>query len=129
MKLLLEKKEGAIENQRMWKQILLEDEPSELHYDPPQKLDMKRYIHDMLGPQGINETLVDKSMFDMPDLFPNMTKEMVKEFVKHGVLKEQEDGKGRETAPPFRKKEEEDKKEEREGDKDGDDFYGIPHPQ
>jgi len=129
MKVLLEKKEGAIENQRLWKRLLVEDEPSEVTYEPPVKLDMKRYIHEMLGPQGINESLVDKSMFGIPEIFPNMTKEMVNDFVKHGVLQEEEDGKGgREVAPPFRKKQEEKGKVEEDRGKEDDEFYGIPRP-
>jgi hypothetical protein len=40
----------------------------------------------MLGPAGINMSLVDKTMFGQQGMFPNVTKSMIRDFIENKVL-------------------------------------------
>ena len=66
---------------------MVKDEPAtEANYEPPQKFDTKQYVRQMVGPEGVNMSLVDKSMFGAGGIMPNMTKESLRDFVEAKVL-------------------------------------------
>lgn len=111
MKLLLEKKAGALENGWDWRRVLAAEAATEAEYQEPEKFDTKAYTQAMLGPDGINMSLVDKEMFGSGGLFGNVTKETLADYVDARVL---DDASGL-----FPKKKEEEEGEEGQQEEEG----------
>ncbi len=86
IKLLLEKKPGALENAWDWRRVLAEEPATESEYQEAERFDTKAYTRGMLGPEGIDMSLVDRGMFGAGGLFPNVTKETLQEYVEAKVL-------------------------------------------
>lgn len=110
MKLLLEKKAGALQNAWDWRRILADEPATETQYEEPERFDTKAYTRAMLGPDGINASLVDMDMFASGGLFQNVTKETLADYVEARVL---DDASGL-SAKKDEGKEEEKKKEKGE---------------
>jgi len=88
VKLLLEKKEGALENNMDWRRVLAEEAATETQYQEAEKFDTREYVHQMLGPGGVNMSLVDKEMFGglAGGVMGNVSRETLKEYVSAKVL-------------------------------------------
>jgi hypothetical protein len=86
VKVLLEKKAGALENAWDWRRVLAEEAATESEYQEAERFDTKAYTQAMLGPEGIDMSLVDKGMFGAGGLFPNVTKETLQDYVEARVL-------------------------------------------
>lgn len=118
IKLLLEKKQGALENGWDWRRVLAEEPATESDYQQPERFDTQAYSRAMLGPDGINMSLVDKDMFASGGLFQNVSKDTLQDYVQARVLDDasglfpKAGGKGGED-------EEEEKEEQETGDGGG----------
>lgn len=88
VKLLLEKKEGALENNMDWRRVLAEEAATETQYQEAEKFDTQEYVHQMLGPGGVNMSLVDKEMFGglAGGVMRNVSRDTLREFVEAKVL-------------------------------------------
>lgn len=86
IKLLLEKKQGALENGWDWRRVLAEEPATESDYQQPERFDTQAYSRAMLGPDGINMSLVDKEMFASGGLFQNVSKDTLQDYVDARVL-------------------------------------------
>jgi len=88
VKLLLEKKLGALENNMDWRRVLSEEAATEVEYQEAEKFDTQAYIHQMLGPGGVNMSLVDREMFGglAGGVMANVSQEALREYVEGKVL-------------------------------------------
>lgn len=86
VKLLLEKKEGALENNMDWRRVLAEEAATETQYQEAEKFDTREYVHQMLGPGGVNMSLVDKEMFGGLAGMGNVSRDTLKEYVEANIL-------------------------------------------
>jgi hypothetical protein len=66
------------------------DEPAtESKYEEAEKFDTQEYISQMLGPGGVNMSLVDRDMFGgAGGMMGNVTKETLREYVDAKVLED-----------------------------------------
>lgn len=82
--------------------MLAEEPATEADYQEPERFDPKEYSRAMLGPDGIDMSLVDKDMFASGGLFQNVTADTLQDYVEARVLddasglfpKKGKDGKG-----------------------------------
>lgn len=86
LKILLEKQDMEASNRWDWEGILMDDEEKITFkkYQPHEKMDVKQYTHDMLGTESIDETLVDKSLFNVG--IDETKEDLVKEWSEQGVV-------------------------------------------
>ena len=88
VKLLLEKKDGALENSMDWRRVLAEEPATEAQYEEAERFDTQAYVHQMLGPEGVNMSLVDKEMFGglAGGVMANVSRDTLKDYVEAKVL-------------------------------------------
>ena len=66
--------------------MLAEEPATESDYQQPERFDTQAYSRAMLGPDGINMSLVDKEMFASGGLFQNVSKDTLQDYVDARVL-------------------------------------------
>lgn len=89
IRLLLEKKDGAPENAMDWRRVIVEEPATESSYGLPsgnQPWDPNDYVEQMLGPAGVNISMVDKTMFGSGGVMSNVSKDSLQDYVKQGVM-------------------------------------------
>lgn len=80
---------GAPENAIDWRRVLVEEAATETDYGLPpgqRPWQVDRYVEQMLGPGGVNRSLVDETMFGAGSVLSNVSKESLRAYVDQGVL-------------------------------------------